>query len=98
MDVDKFTVEYINVASERYGKYTLLKLKDVTPKEVRDRAVLADALKENFGERFVIVHYAADGNREYVLNEYIIGVPTPEFERQLQAGEWKVKKIAAKQG
>lgn len=76
-----------------YGDYSLLKLKDVTAKEVRNSPELAEALKENFGERFVIVHYTADGTREYILNEHIIGIPTPEFERQLQTAEWKTKEV-----
>lgn len=91
--MDKLTVEYINVVSERYGEYSLVKLKDVTAKEVRSSPALAEALKESFGERFVIVHYTAEGTREYVLSEHIIGIPTPEFERQLTAGEWKTREL-----
>lgn len=91
--MNKITVEFINVASERYGDYSLLKLKDVTAKEVRQSPELAEALKDRFGERFVIVHNTADGTREYTLNEHIIGIPTPEFERQLQAGDWKVQEL-----
>lgn len=91
--MDKITVDYIKVATERYGDYSLLKLKDATAKEVRNSPELAEALKESFGERFVIVHYTEDGTREYILNEHIIGIPTPEFERQLQAGEWKEQEI-----
>lgn len=92
--MEKLTIESIAVASERYGDYNLLKLDGVTPKEVRSSPALAEALKEKFGERFVIVQYTGGGSREYVLSEHIIGIPTPEFERQLQAGEWKVQEIA----
>lgn len=98
MNMDKITAEYITVASERYGDYSLVKLKDVTAKEVRSSPALAEALKESFGERFVIVYYTAEGTREYVLSEHIIGIPTPEFERQLNAGEWKAQEIGLNKG
>ena len=89
----RLTVEYLDVNSPLYGSYSILKLKGMEAKDLRKNPELADVLQENFGERFVVVQETAAGERDYYLNENIVGIPTPEFERQILEAGWKDREI-----
>lgn len=89
MRMKAITVDYLKVSSKTYGRYTLLKLEEVNVKELRRNLALLAALVESFGEHFVVVFDGPDGTHEFVLSEYIVGIPTPELERQLAAGTWQ---------
>lgn len=90
------TVEYIEVNSKMYGDYTILRLTGITVKELKNRPGLTDALGLHFGERFVILREEEGKERDYILNEHIIGIPTPEFERQIKNANWQKKEIVGK--
>ena len=91
--MSSYTVEYLKANSKTYGDYTIIKLKGLNAKDLKKNPELADALQENFGERFVLVQEKENGERDYFLNENIIGIPTPEFERQISGGDWKKQEI-----
>ncbi len=86
-------VKFLPVKSKTYGEYTIIHLEGITVKELNGRTELADAFQNNFGDRFVIIRQNPGGERDYILNEHIIGIPTPEFERQVEAGDWQEKEI-----
>lgn len=88
-----FVIEYLSVQPDSYGAYTILKLGDIPLKELKSKPELADAIQESFGDRFVILREEAGKARDYILNEHIIGIPTPEFERQIKSANWKEKEI-----
>ncbi len=89
----KISVDYVPVNSEKNGDYTLLKLKEVSAKEIRSDYELIASLEENFGKRFVIVETSPEGMTDFVLNEHTVGIPTPEFESRLSSAEWQTKQI-----
>jgi hypothetical protein len=91
--METITVDYLTVSSKSHGEYTLLKLKEVSAKEIRSNYKLVASLEEGFGKRFVIVEVSPDGMVDYILNEHTVGIPTPEFERQLSSAEWQTKEI-----
>jgi hypothetical protein len=86
-------VEYLNVMSNVYGNYVLLRFRDDRAREVRKDPILVQALEDHFGDRFAVVRYPGEDRRDYILSEHIIGIPTPEFDRQVETGEWKVKEL-----
>ena len=90
----KYNIEYLPVRSASYGEYMILKLEGITVKELKGQPKLMEVIGENFGGRFVIVRQEGGKERDYFLNENIIGVPTPEFERQIESGVWKRREIA----
>lgn len=94
--MNKLKVDYLSCRSETYGTFTLLKLENVSNKELRSNLALLSALLESFGEEFVVVQQKADGTKEFLLSEYVVGIPTPEFERQLASGGWQTKEVNVK--
>lgn len=94
----EITVEYLKIGSKTYGSYALLRLKELSPKELRSNLSLLGALLDNFGDRFAVVQQSREGTDEFVLSEELVGIPTPEFERRLKEGVWKTTTIELKNG